>query len=254
MFVFVASSLSVYGQDILVRKGGDVENVKVVEVTPTEVKYKKTSNLNGPVFVENRSRLICVRYENGETQKFNDRPNGDSISLKEIVGYGRFIVSYSPTRFHNEYDSEWLHGLSIGCLGGFNISTNRRLPFYLEWGGVMNLGLGELFSDYDVQLSVEIPFNLTYRYNLPNTKICISPYLGIHFKTNIIALDNKSNSYFERGANRFQCGMQLGVNLDIDKFYVGVGWNRDFIPYMKGLCSEENVISGGIRVNVGMIL
>ena len=73
----IIAPLSMNAQDILVRKSGDVENVKVLEVTPTEVKYKKASNPNGPTFTEARSSLISVKYENGETQKFNGSPSSN---------------------------------------------------------------------------------------------------------------------------------------------------------------------------------
>ena len=49
--------LSANAQDVLVRKGGEVENVKVLEVSPTEVKYKKSNNEDGPIFIEKRSNI-----------------------------------------------------------------------------------------------------------------------------------------------------------------------------------------------------
>ena len=70
--IFAACSLSMSAQDILVRKNGEVENVKVLEVSPTEVKYKKSNNEDGPVFIEKRSNLYSVKYKNGEVQTFND--------------------------------------------------------------------------------------------------------------------------------------------------------------------------------------
>ena len=60
MAIFAASFLSINAQDILVRKGGEMENVKVLEVTPTEVKYRKSNNEDGPIFTEKRSKLYSV--------------------------------------------------------------------------------------------------------------------------------------------------------------------------------------------------
>lgn len=71
--IFAACSISVSAQDILVRKSGEVENVKVLEVSPTEVKYKKSDNEDGPIFIEKRSNLYSVKYKSGEVQTFNDR-------------------------------------------------------------------------------------------------------------------------------------------------------------------------------------
>lgn len=70
---FAVISLSTYAQDILVRKNGDAENVKVMEVSPTEIKFKKSSNPNGPTFIEKRSDIYSVKYENGEVQTFGTK-------------------------------------------------------------------------------------------------------------------------------------------------------------------------------------
>ena len=68
--LFVANSL--FSQDILTKKTGDDIKAKVLEVTTTEVKYKKFDNLNGPVFSILKSELLLIRYENGSKDVFND--------------------------------------------------------------------------------------------------------------------------------------------------------------------------------------
>ena len=47
-------ALKANAQDILTFKNGDVQLVKVLEISPTEVRYKKIDNLDGPVFIERR--------------------------------------------------------------------------------------------------------------------------------------------------------------------------------------------------------
>ena len=86
--VFVLSFLSLHAQDILVRKGGEVENVKVLEVSPTEVRYKKSDNPDGPVFVEKRLNLYSVKYQNGEVQTFIDDSN-ENEGTSIYKGYGK---------------------------------------------------------------------------------------------------------------------------------------------------------------------
>ncbi len=126
MAVLAASSLSVNAQDILVRRGGDVENVKVLEVTPTEVKYKKFNNQEGPTFTERRSNLISVKYENGEVQKFSDSAAGISAGgggsdYAYYEGYGK------EKKFVNE--------LSFYIGDGWGLGWQLRKVFnpYIAW-------------------------------------------------------------------------------------------------------------------------
>ena len=118
--IFATSTLSMNAQDILVRKGGEVENVKVLEVSPTEVKYRKSNNEDGPVFIEKRSNLYSVKYKNGEVQTFNDtqEPAETSSYYSE---YGK------KKKFTNEFDF---------CIGtGWGIGYQLRKDFnpYVGW-------------------------------------------------------------------------------------------------------------------------
>ena len=46
--------------------------VKILEVGPTEIKYKKWSYLDGPTFVTNKSEISKIKYANGETEFFSN--------------------------------------------------------------------------------------------------------------------------------------------------------------------------------------
>lgn len=130
MAALAASSLSMSAQDILVRKGGDVENVKVLEVTPTEVKFKKFNNQNGPTFTERRSNLISVKYENGEVQKFNDSPAIASGST------GRSFASGNMS-YYSDYGTskKFTHEVSLylSDVWGFGYQLRREFNPYVAW-------------------------------------------------------------------------------------------------------------------------
>lgn len=64
-------------QDVIVKKDGDIIRSKVLEVTPTDIKYKKQSNPNGPTYTINISDVMSVNYENGENESF------DNINAKQ---------------------------------------------------------------------------------------------------------------------------------------------------------------------------
>lgn len=71
--------LNTFGQDTIVKSNSDEVIVKILEVGPTEIKYKKWSYLDGPTFVTNISDISKIKYANGETESFsnNSTPSSD---------------------------------------------------------------------------------------------------------------------------------------------------------------------------------
>lgn len=71
--------ISVFADDVLVLRNGDIINVVVKEITQTEIKYQKANNLNGPVYTISKTDAISVKYANGETEKFDVKYSSPSI-------------------------------------------------------------------------------------------------------------------------------------------------------------------------------
>ena len=59
-----------YAQDIIVMRDGSIVQSKVTEITSSEVKYKKYSNLDGPLYTIDKSTILAINYENGEKETF----------------------------------------------------------------------------------------------------------------------------------------------------------------------------------------
>jgi hypothetical protein len=55
--------------DVIVFKSGDEVIARVTEITDDKIKYKRCDNVNGPVFVVNKSTVSSVRYTNGVLEK-----------------------------------------------------------------------------------------------------------------------------------------------------------------------------------------
>ena len=60
--ISIFSNLS-YSQDMITKKTGEDISAKVLEVTSTEIKYKKTNNLDGPLFSILKSEVLIIRYK-----------------------------------------------------------------------------------------------------------------------------------------------------------------------------------------------
>lgn len=65
-------SFHAFSQDILTKKNGDEIKVRVLEVTNTEIKYKKWSNQDGPSYTLPKDDVFMIKYKNGEKDVFND--------------------------------------------------------------------------------------------------------------------------------------------------------------------------------------
>ena len=57
---FLACSVNASAQDLLVKTNGNIEKVKVLEVTVNEVKYKMWDNQDGPVFTVRQNQIISI--------------------------------------------------------------------------------------------------------------------------------------------------------------------------------------------------
>jgi hypothetical protein len=59
-------------QDVILKKDNSTVLSKVIEVTGTEIKYKKWSNQDGPTYSISRSEVTRINYQNGDVDTFND--------------------------------------------------------------------------------------------------------------------------------------------------------------------------------------
>jgi len=67
ILLFFAGVLSVNALDLIILKNGTVIEAKVMEITPTEIRYKRPTNLNGPMIIIPANDVLSIRYENGTT-------------------------------------------------------------------------------------------------------------------------------------------------------------------------------------------
>ena len=82
--VLFCVSWSVMAQDVIVKKDGSTILSKVMEINDAEIKYKKWSNQDGPVYSIKRVEVSSINYQNGEVEKYSDEVTGSS-STNEVT-------------------------------------------------------------------------------------------------------------------------------------------------------------------------
>lgn len=94
-------------QDIIVTKQSTRIDAKVLEISDTEVRYKKVSNIEGPTFVMATSDILAIIFDNGEVQIMShpkeessddDKFSKDNWSVKLCRVGGVIVSSESVTR------------------------------------------------------------------------------------------------------------------------------------------------------------
>jgi hypothetical protein len=70
-------------QDLITKKTGEDIKAKVLEVTTSEIKYKKFDNVNGPTFTISKTELLMIRYENGTKDMFTESVNDNKTTISD---------------------------------------------------------------------------------------------------------------------------------------------------------------------------
>lgn len=143
-------SIGMFAQDAIIMKNGDEIKVKITEVTQTEVKYKKLSYIDGPIFTIKKSDLLMIRYENGENEVFSGIISGSSdenVEPKKLTftrGHGFFL---RPEFYRGIYLTLGMqvnpymqvqgsigYGDGVTASGGFRFYTNDN-----KWAGLFDV-------------------------------------------------------------------------------------------------------------------
>ena len=72
LIVLFCASLMTIAQDVIVKKDGSTVQCKVLEINEAEIKYKKWSNQEGPLYSINRKDVLNINYQNGEVESFTN--------------------------------------------------------------------------------------------------------------------------------------------------------------------------------------
>jgi hypothetical protein len=106
------------GQDLITFFNGDEIKSKVIELTPSEVKYKKFDNLEGPIYTSLKSEILMIKYQNGNKDVFKDyllvnQSSDDKIENK--VSESESISSSSYSKGYQDAQSMYRNHTGAGA-------------------------------------------------------------------------------------------------------------------------------------------
>jgi hypothetical protein len=77
LFFILTAVFQLNGQDIITKKSGEEIQSKIIEITTSEVKYKKYDNLGGPIYSILKNEVFFIKYENGTKEVINTLENNN---------------------------------------------------------------------------------------------------------------------------------------------------------------------------------
>jgi len=138
LIMFAAlSSIQAFSQDTLYTKSGGVISGKVTEISSDQIKYKKSSNADGPSYVLNKSDVVLIHYKNGSKDVFTATQNSGSDNT--AINNNQ---SNNPAVVNNNYSSQGYVNPrpNVNVVVGAPFMGFR--PFGWGWGGGYGYGYG----------------------------------------------------------------------------------------------------------------
>lgn len=212
LFWLILLPLTMLADDVIVLNNGDIVRSKVIEIGQQEVKYKKSSNLNGPTYSMNKSEILSITYENGEKEVFNDPTNNEDISIIQVNPDNIDLI--------NQYNLETPTRTGKSS----NTTTNYAYVYY-------GLKDSSILSSDDVEISIErltgkeynalpqaansldlFPYSIKIR-NKTTNPIYID--LGNTFRVNSSENGSKGESWYDGSIYSESHGSSSGASLGL---------------------------------------
>ena len=136
IFIVLLITLCCKAEDIIVLHSGDIIRAIVLEISQHEIKFKRTSNPDGPTYTQAKANILSIQYENGEVDKFESE-NKQTGNIRQIANNKNTELIKSINTASIEHDK------SIGGITNANLTA--------IWG----IKDGSILSDNNILLSFE---------------------------------------------------------------------------------------------------
>lgn len=148
VFLLLLCAASVSAQDVIVKKDGSTIVCRVVELTDTEITYKKWSDLNGSNYVMERSAASAINYEDGKKVSLSEatnlyQPNNQNDGTQQYNDRALLGIDYNINKKYNRTKNiAWIGGAVLIGAGAIvflsdDVSETNIIGAGLAVGGVV---------------------------------------------------------------------------------------------------------------------
>lgn len=138
-----------YSQDTIRTNSSQEIIAKILEINNDEIKYKKFSNINGPIYLLSKNEINSITYLNGEMEMFdNPKIKENRISEFEDVKLFKKITKNNNTVYIDSDDANAIiHATNaIGIWGYWIITKNIEDADFIIKFNIRFAGLGDAFG------------------------------------------------------------------------------------------------------------
>lgn len=190
--LFAAAPL--FAQDMIVRRDGSVVQAKIMEVSSSEIKYKKFAKPDGPLFVLKTSEIISINYEDGEVERYDQAAEPTPASAAEPAKPTEpQLVEVVPDA-NNQALLDKYNNSQVKILRQKNGDKDMKSGYYYKFGFTQN----SVLSNEEVEVTYvvnETPTRFHRDIKITNkTDKTIYVDLARCFRIN---LDGSSHTYYD---------------------------------------------------------
>lgn len=125
-------SCNLIAQDKITKKGGEIVEVKILEVSPNEIKYRLLSEPEGPIFIMDKDRILEVTYENGRTEKYESTLTDEEFYIGQKkraikMNFVSPILGYTQLAYEQNLKPGRSYEVSVGIIG---LGKNQELNYW----------------------------------------------------------------------------------------------------------------------------
>lgn len=148
--VLIFAGIPVNAQDTINKTDGEKIIGKVLEIDDSSVRYKKSNNPDGPVYILKISEISSIRYQNNETEVLakSEQPKKRDFAgmtdveiLKEITKKGNKV--YVESKDENAI-LHAVHGIKVW--GYWEVTENKAEADFILRFDYIHAGLGDAFG------------------------------------------------------------------------------------------------------------
>lgn len=235
LFLFLGIARTMTAQDVILKKDNTTILSKVLEITTTEIKYKKWSNQEGPTYSISRSLVTSINFQNGEVERFIENTNNqpDKIMInpnaysKPVTQNSNSNNSYqNVTKLQSPYSrgKEVQFSLHVGAaipIGKFGISDNNTLCAPLSFGiNEFQIGNGGAKTGFSASMGFHVPL-------LIQDNSIVGIIIKDHVLYNSFSDHEKQKCRALWDGTAFSLNEQYGVNA----YYYQVTKNSEYVNF-----------------------
>ena len=158
LFFIFGGLFIINAQDLIILKDGNTIEAQVIEISPTEIRYKRSDHLDGPTIVIMAVDVLSIRYENGRTEIIN------AVFQPEIQILNT-SAQLKPVQETDQLDRNLRFntlGLTMGYLGvsnfGFSLQGTVSPASYIFFDFNMGLGFSNFSFNGNINFNGFVPF------------------------------------------------------------------------------------------------